>query len=357
MKFVSKKTIADIAAYKPGEGNIFDNEVIKLSSNENPFGCSPKAKDAFLDVAKYINRYPEGSSSDLRQAIANNLAINKDQITCANGSDEIFNLLIAAFTEAGDEIIYSEHGFLMYKFYALVNSVTPIAAKESALKANINNILAKVTNKTKLVFIANPNNPTGTFLTKTELEDLRIKLPDNVILVVDGAYAEYVTQDEYENGFDLVAKYSNVVATRTFSKIYGLAGLRIGYCYASYEITEVLNKVRGPFNVNLAAQLAATAAINDIDFCIKSREHNNRWLKIFKKEFSDIGIEFIDSVANFFLLKLSPEVIDNYVEFLNQYKIKVRKVAAYGLPEYIRISVGTNEENNKLLELSKQFWL
>jgi len=357
MKFVSKKTISDIAPYKAGEGNIFDSEVIKLSSNENPFGCSPKAQAAFQDVAKYLNRYPEGSSNDLRSAIAENLAINKDQITCANGSDEIFNLLIAAFTEAGDEIIYSEHGFLMYKFYALVNSVNPIAAKETDLKANINNILAQVTNKTKLVFIANPNNPTGTYLTKGELEDLRSKLPENVILVVDGAYAEYVTQDEYENGFDLVAKYSNVVATRTFSKIYGLASLRVGYCYASSEITEVLNKVRGPFNVNLAAQLAATAAVEDVEFCNMSRDHNNKWLKIFKAEFNEIGIDFVDSVGNFFLLKLNEVEIDKYVDFLNEHKLKVRKVAAYGLPEYIRISVGTDDENNKLLELSKQFWL
>ena len=357
MKFVSKKTIAEIAPYKPGEGNIFDSEVIKLSSNENPFGCSPLAKAGYIKAAGYLNRYPEGGSSDLREAIAKKHEVSLNQIICGNGSDEIFGLLISAFTSAGDDIIYSQHGFLMYKFYALANGVNPISAPEINLRAHIENILAKVTEKTKIVFIANPNNPTGTYLSKLELLELRQKLPENIILVIDGAYAEYVTNDDYEDGFGLVEKYSNIVATRTFSKIYGLASLRIGYCYADSDIIEVLNKVRGPFNVNLAAQMAALAAIEDEEFCEQSRVHNKKWLKIFNTEFANLGIQTIDSVANFFLIKISNDRQDKYLAFLDKHKLKIRKVAAYGLPEYLRITIGTAAENERLIQLSKEFWL
>ncbi|MBL6784781.1 MAG: histidinol-phosphate transaminase [Rickettsiales bacterium] len=357
MKFVNKSSIAKIGQYRPGEGNIFDKEIIKLSSNENPFGCSELAKKAYLDTANYLNRYPEGSSRDLREAIAQENNIDPDNITCANGSDEIFNLIIAAFTEEGSEVIYTEHGFLMYKFYALVNSAIPIAAKETNLRADINNILAQVTAKTKIVFIANPNNPTGSYLTNDELIQLRKKLPENILLVIDGAYAEYVSNNDYEDGFALVKDYQNVIATRTFSKIHGLASLRVGYCYANSEVIEVLNKVRGPFNVNLAAQMAAVAAIKDTSFSERSRLHNDRWLKKFSIEFANLGIEFIDSVGNFFLIKLSSSKREKYYSFLDKNKIKIRKVDAYGLSDYLRITVGSDIENEKLLKLTKEFWL
>ncbi|MBT4922218.1 MAG: histidinol-phosphate transaminase [Rickettsiales bacterium] len=357
MKLVRKATIKEISPYQPGEGDIFDNEVIKLSANENPFGCSPLAKAAYIEAAGYLNRYPEGGSSDLRKAIAKKHEISLNQIICGNGSDEIFSLLMSAFTEAGDEIIYTEHGFLMYKFYALVNGVKPVVAREVNLKTDITNILNQVTDKTRIVFVANPNNPTGSYVTHDELVSLRESLRSDIILVIDGAYAEYVTESDYEDGFALVRQYENVVATRTFSKIYGLASLRIGYCFASDSIIDVLNRVRGPFNVNLAAQMAALAAIEDKAFCEQSRSHNDKWLAIFQEEFAKLNVTFIDSVANFFLIRSDEAKLDQYREFLSENKLKIRKVAAYGLPDYLRITIGADEENKKLLQLSKEFWL
>ena len=357
MNFKIKDTINNINVYKPGEGNIFADNIIKLSANENPFGCSDNAKAAFIDMQNYLNRYPQGGSKDLKNAIAKKFDINSNNIVCGCGSDEILSLLITAFTKENDEIIHTEHGFLMYKFYALINGVKPVAAGETNLKADINKILNKVSNKTRIVFIANPNNPTGSYLTFDELKELRQQLSDDIILVIDGAYSEYVINKDYEDGFELVKQFDNIVATRTFSKIHGLAALRVGYCYSSKKICNILNKVVSPFNVSLPAQQSAIAALESDGFCNKSRMHNDKWMKIFSQEFSKLNAEMVHSVANFFLIKSSINKLKKFEDLLKKNNIIIRNIKAYGLENYLRITIGLDDENEEFLKLSREFWL
>jgi histidinol-phosphate aminotransferase len=352
MKYI-KKSILEIKPYVPGASKTSGNApVIKLSSNENALGCSAKAKDAYLKASEQLFRYPDGASNDLRLAIAklNNLAA--DNIICGAGSDEIFSMIISALTREGDEIIYTEHGFLMYKIYALANGVDAIAAKEKNLTASIANILEKVTAKTRIVFIANPNNPTGSYLTRSELIDLREKLPEDIFLVIDGAYAEFADAEDYSSGLDLAKEYPNIIATRTFSKIYGLAALRLGWGYCKDEkIIDILNRVRGPFNVTTAAQQAGIAAIKDQEFVESSRQHNQKWLAEFAKRLTLLGIKFYPSLGNFILIEFSELKVVEVEKLLLENNIIVRNMQAYKLPNCLRVSIGTDIENEKFLEI------
>ncbi len=273
-----RRGILDIAPYVPGKSALQGGEpVIKLSSNETPFGPSPAAVEAYVAAAADLSRYPDGSARALREAIARLYGLDPARIVCGAGSDELLNLLAAAYLGPGDEAIYSEHGFLVYRIAIRAAGATPVVAPETALTADVDAIIARVTPATRMVFLANPNNPTGTYLGFDAVKRLRAALPDDVLLVLDAAYAEYVRANDYEAGIELVATTPNTVMTRTFSKIYGLASLRIGWAYCPDDIADALNRIRGPFNVSGPAIAAGVAALQDRAAVARSVEHNEVW--------------------------------------------------------------------------------
>ena len=279
-----------------------------------------------------------------------------DNIICGNGSDEILSMFANCFAGPGDEIIYSQHGFLVYPIAAKAAGASPIVAAEKDYKADVEEIIKVCSNKTKICFIANPNNPTGTYLTRQELITLREKLPQDCLLVIDSAYAEYVDKKDYTNGIELTTKYNNIACTRTFSKIYGLAALRIGWAYASKEVVEFLNRIRLPFNINSIAQKAAVAALQDTKFIDNAVKHNNIWKPFVEKELQKNEIEIIPGVGNFVLAKFKnikqANACYSYLEYNN---IFVRKVSEYGLPEFLRITVGLEKENIFICKIINEF--
>jgi histidinol-phosphate aminotransferase len=351
------KSILSIKPYKGGESKVSGvKKIIKLSSNENALGCSKKAIKAYEKAAKDLARYPDGSCLELRRKIADTYNLDPDRIVCGSGSDELIGLLVNVFTTKHDEVLYSEHGFLMYQIYALVSGAKAVAAKEIDMKTSVKNMLAKITNKTKIIFIANPNNPTGSYLKEKELRELIKEVPSNIMIVIDAAYAEYVEESDYTEGVNLVDKFPNVIMTRTFSKIYGLAALRLGWCYTSLKITDILNRVRSPFNVTTPAQCAGIAALGDQRFIAKSRLHNNKWLKIMREAIDDMGLKAYDSVANFILVEFTKaKAASDCDEFLRHKGIIVRDVTSYGLRNHLRITIGTETENKKLLDALNKF--
>lgn len=344
--------LSEIQNYVPGKAKIGDKKVIKLSSNENALGSSPKAIEAYKNHASEIVRYADGSCTLLRQAIAERNQISAERIVCGAGSDEIIALLTFAFASINDEVIYSEHGFLMYPISARKVGAKAIKVKERNLKTDIEAVIKAISHKTKIIFIANPNNPTGSYLNKAEIQKLIDNTPKNVLIVLDHAYEEFVENADYPDAIGLVNKYENVIVTRTFSKIYGLASLRIGWCYSSNYIAGILNKIRGPFNVGGPAQIAATAALNDVDFFNLSKNHNRKWLKIFFEKLSgNRQIKTHPSVANFILLDFSlAEKCQEANRQLLGRGIIFREMDAYGLPHCLRATIGTAEENLKVLK-------
>lgn len=347
-----KAGIMDITPYVGGKSVAKGvAQVLKLSSNENPLGPSPVAIEAFREHAAKLHRYPDGGATALRQAIAQVYHLNPERIICGAGSDELIGLLIHAYAGAGDEVLMSEHGFLMYKIYALGNSATVITAPEKNLTTDVDALLAKVTPRTKIVFVANPNNPTGSYLPTSELKRLRAKLPPQVILVIDAAYAEYADKPDYTAGAELVTEGSNTVMLRTFSKIYGLSSLRLGWGLFPENIADVMNRVRGPFNVSGAALAAGVAAVKDVTYTEQARAHNARWMAWLAAELTKLGLVVYPSIANFLLVGFVDAVKANKVnEALFAKGVIVRDVVAYGLPHCLRISVGTEAENNILLK-------
>ena len=356
--------IRGISRYKGGKGSQAIG-AIKLSSNESPLGPSDRAVKAYIDSAKSLSIYPDGNSTLLKEKIAELHDVNVNNIICGAGSDEILNLIACAYLMPGDEVIYSEHAFLLYKIITLTNNGTPIAAKEVGLKANIDNIINCVTKKTKIVFIANPNNPTGSYLNKNELYELRDRLPERVLLVIDGAYAEYAQEQDYIDGKSLISETANTVMTRTFSKVYALAALRIGWAYAPSHIIEVLNKIRGPFNLSTAAINAGAAAIEDHDHVAKSVELNSNEKVQLLKAYEEAQIHVHGGAANFLLLDLTNLAKKNstmqqeMVVGLNNYLIKnnifVRNVSDYGLPCHLRVTIGSKEQNRTVLDKIREY--
>jgi histidinol-phosphate aminotransferase len=296
--------ILKIEPYKPGISKVAGKkDIIKLSSNENALGASPKALAALKSAEKRISRYPDGGCVALRNKIGEIYGLNPEQIVCGAGSDEILAFLCHAYAGDGDEVLYSQHGFLMYPISALRVGATPVKAPEKNLCADVDALLASVTLKTRILFLANPNNPTGSYLSKDKIEYLRKKLPQDILLVLDAAYCELVDADDFSEGNELVKKYPNVVVTRTFSKVYGLASLRLGWSYSSPEIADVLNRVRGPFNVSLQAQEAGVAALDDQEFIAKSKAHNTKWRAWMTAELTQLGLKVYPSQGNFVLVE------------------------------------------------------
>lgn len=354
-----KPGILDIEAYIPGESSVPGGlKPIKLSSNETPLGASPAAIKAFQEAAANLERYPDGQSTALRQAIARRYGLDAGRIVCGAGSDELLQLLAHAYLGPGDEGLFTEHGFLVYRIAILANGATPVVAKETNLTTDVDAILAKVSPRTKIVFLANPNNPTGTYIPIGEVRRLREKLPSSVLLVLDAAYAEYVARNDYEAGIELVATTSNTVMTRTFSKIYGLASLRIGWAYCPQEIADVLNRIRGPFNLSAPAIAAGAAAMADTAHIDAAASHNEIWLKWLTGEITQLGLKVTPSVANFLLIHFPAGAAKGAAacdDFLKSKAIILRRVAGYGLPNCLRLTVGTEEENRKVVAALGEF--
>ena len=343
---IPKPGILDIKPYVGGEHKAEGAaRLIRLASNENPYGCSLNAEAAFKEAALELHRYPDGASHELRNAIASIYKLPAEKIVCGAGSDELIALITKAYAGADDEVLYSEHGFLMYPLSAKSVGATPVAAAEQYLKADIEALLTKITNRTKIVMLANPNNPTGSHLSKDEVRSLAERLPPHIILMLDAAYAEYAIADDYSAGHELVKEFPNVIVLHTFSKIYGLASLRLGWCYASPDITDVLNRVRGPFNVSLPAQRAGVAAMQDQDFVTHARLENAALMQHFIDDLRNLGLQPYLSQANFVLVDFGDaDRAENVRLFLKQHGILVRQMPAYNLPTCLRITIGTAED-------------
>ncbi len=351
--------VLDIEAYVPGESRVPGGLTpVKLSSNETPLGPSPKAVAAFTAAGAALERYPDGQATALRQAIARRFGLNPDRIVCGAGSDELISLIAHAYLGPGDEGLFTEHGFLLYRIVVLAAGATPVVAPETNYKADVDAILARVTPRTRIVFLANPNNPTGTYLGIDEVRRLRAALPADVLLLLDAAYAEYVRRNDYEAGLELVATTENTVMTRTFSKIFGLAGLRIGWAYCPAAIADALNRIRGPFNLSAPSIAAGAAAMDDWAHIEASVRHNDEWLPWLTTEIERLGLAVTPSVANFILVHFPSTPGRDAVAcdaFLKARGIIVRRVAGYGLPGALRVTIGTEAENRKVVDALQAF--
>ncbi|MBM3491069.1 MAG: histidinol-phosphate transaminase [Alphaproteobacteria bacterium] len=348
---VPRPGIMSIAPYVPGEAKAEGQaRVIKLASNESALGASPRAKEAFRRCAEELHRYPDGAAGELRQALAEFHGLAADRIVVGNGSDEVISILTHAYAGPGDEVLYSQHGFLMYPIGAKAVGATPVAAPERDYTASVDALLAAVSQRTRIVFVANPNNPTGTFLRPEELRRLRDGLPANVLLVIDAAYAEYCVRNDYSAGRELVDAGENTVMTRTFSKIYGLAALRLGWAYCPKPVADVFHRVRGPFNVNAAAQAAGIAALRDVAFTDRARAHNDIWLPWLSRELTKLGLAVIPSVGNFLTACFRDQAAAGAAQAALKSKgILPRAIAAYGLADCLRFTVGTEDENRAVV--------
>jgi histidinol-phosphate aminotransferase len=348
--------ILEISAYVPGKSAAKGTKIHKLSSNESPIGASPAAVAAYQSAGSTLERYPDGSASALRGAIARRYGLAADQIVCGAGSDELLQLLAHAYLGPGDEAIYSQYGFLVYPIAIASNGATAIVAPEKNHTTDVDAIIARVTAKTRMVFLANPNNPTGTYIPFSEVKRLHAALPSTVLLVLDAAYAEFVSNNDYEPGIALVSEHENVVMTRTFSKIYGLAALRLGWAYVPAHVADVLNRIRGPFNVSSAAMAAGVAAIEDQAFLDRALDHNTRALSELSREISALGIAVTPSVGNFLLLHFPQSKPAPAADtFLLDRGIVVRRMEGYGLPGALRVSIGDDEANRAVLAALKEF--
>jgi len=351
--------ILDIAPYIPGRSEAEgEGPVHKLSSNESPLGASPRARMAYRALADRLEVYPDGGAHDLRDALAARHGLNPERIVCGSGSDELLELLAHAYLGPGDEAIHTQYGFLVYPIAIRANGATPVIAPETNLTADVDAILDKVTGKTKMVFLANPNNPTGTYLPFDEVKRLHAGLPEECILVLDAAYAEYVRRNDYEAGIELVSAAGNVVMTRTFSKAYGLAGLRLGWLYGPETIVDVLNRVRGPFNVNAAAIAAGVAAVEDEEHLQRAVAHNDKWLPWLTKELQALGLEVTPSAGNFILVHFPDEEGRRAADadaYLGKRGLILRAMGAYGFANALRASIGSAEANEKLVAALREF--
>jgi histidinol-phosphate aminotransferase len=351
--------ILEIEPYVGGRSAIEGTErAIKLSANESALGPSPKVVAALQAAAASSHRYPDGGAEALRAAIGERFQLDPARIVCGAGSDELIQLLMRAYAGPGDEVVYSAHGFLMYKLAALGVGAVPVAAPERALRADVDALLGCLNSRTRMVFLANPNNPTGSYLNAEALARLHAGLPGDVLLVIDAAYAEFARSNDYSAGIELADRADNVVVTRTFSKLFGLAALRLGWLYGPAAVVDVLHRLRGPFNVGAPAQVAGIAALEDLDHQERSRAHNERWLPWLAGALAEAGLTVHPSIANFVLVEFPPEGARSAraaSASLERDGIIARAMAAYGLPHCLRISVGLEAENRAVVESLRAF--
>ncbi|WP_170607309.1 histidinol-phosphate transaminase [Ruegeria arenilitoris] len=354
-KITPQPGIMDIALYQGGQSRVAGVEhVIKLSSNENPFGPSPKAIEAVRDSAANLHRYPSTDHRSLRHVIGERQGLDPERIICGVGSDEVLQFVAQAYAGCGDEVIHTEHGFSMYPIIARMVGAKPVMVPERERKVDVDAILAAVSKRTKVVFVTNPGNPTSTMISQNELKRLADNLPDDCLLVIDGAYAEFV--DGFDGGAALVDQYQNVIMTRTFSKIYGLGGMRVGWGYAQRDIIEVLNRVRQPFNLSLTALAAAEAAAQDEEYLNFCRSENARLRSWLSDELAKVGVPSDPSSTNFILARFADQVeAEACDDFLKTRGLIVRRVAGYNLPNALRITVGDEEACRRVVAAISEF--
>ena len=354
----AKASVEKLKSYKPNFGKTIKKNLIRLSANESALGTSLGAVKVLNEYSNNLNRYPPQVSEDLINAIANRYSLNKNKIILGNGSDELISIIAQAFLETENEAIHTEYGFLQFPQAISITGAKAVVAKDINFTVSVDNILGRINKKTKLVFLANPNNPTSTYIPREEVIRLHNSIPSNVILVYDAAYSEYIRNDLYIDGSELVDQFNNVIMLRTFSKLHGLASLRLGWGYCSEDILNSLMKVRGPFSVNIAAIMAGTAAIEDIKFQEKSFQHNKIWMKWLENEIQLLKLDFQPSITNFLLVQF-PETADHSAKkaetFLAERGILVRGMEVYGLPNHLRISIGNEMENKILVKELKSF--
>jgi histidinol-phosphate aminotransferase len=353
-----KPGILDIAPYVGGKSKLEGvSEPVKLSSNENPLGCSGAARDAYLAAVERLHIYPDGRATKLREAVAAKFGLEPERLIFGNGSDEVFALLNQAYLQPGDVMVTSQYGFLAYRISAKANQAEIRLAPEPDYRVDVDAILEMVDARTKLVFVSNPGNPTGSWNSGEEIRRLHAGLRDDVILVIDEAYAEYVTEPGWESALDLAREAPNVVVTRTFSKIHGLAGLRVGFGYAPLSVAEAVDRIRLPFNNSIPAQEAAIAAMTDEAHQERSRELVRQWRPRLTQSIRGMGFEVMPSAGNFVLVRF-PNAAKTAAQadaFLHGRGIIVRPVGGYGLPDCLRITVGTAEQNGQLLDALQAF--
>ena len=356
---VPRAGVMAIEAYVPGKSAVPAGVVPhKLSSNENPFGPSPKAVEAAQGALAKLHLYPDGSATALRGAIAKKYGLDPQRIVCGSGSDELLALLATAYIGPGDEAIYSAHGFLVYRIAILAAGGVPVVAPERDLTTDVDAILARVSPRTRMVFLANPNNPTGTYLPFEEVKRLHAGLPSDVLLVLDAAYAEYVRRNDYAAGLELALTAENVVMTRTFSKVYGLAALRLGWLVAPPHVVDALERIRPPFNVNSAALAAGIAAIEDEAHVASSVAHNEEWLERMATALGALGLAVTPSVGNFLLVHFPDEAgrtAHDADALLTARGLVLRRMDGYGLPGALRLSIGTAEANERVIAALSDF--
>jgi histidinol-phosphate aminotransferase len=352
-----KPGVLEITPYVGGRAEVAGvARPTKLSSNETPLGPSPAAVAAFREMGSRLEFYPESSAHVLREAIAESYGLDPARIVCGNGSDELLTLLAQAYLRPGDEVMFSAHAFLVYRIATLANSATPVVVPEKDLRVDVDAMLAAVTAKTRLVYLANPNNPTGSYLPHDEVRRLHAGLRPGILLVIDAAYAEYVRRNDYEAGIELVANFPNVVMTRTFSKVHGLAGLRVGWAYCPAPVVDVLNRIRGPFNVSTPAQHAAAAALRDRAHTEASITHNEKWRDWLTLSIRALGLRVDDSVGNFVLIHFADHKTSAEADaFLCTCGLILRGVTNYGLPHCLRLTVGTEDANRRVVAALGEF--
>ncbi len=323
--------------------------IIKLASNENPLGPGKLALHAARQALEQLHRYPDGAGFHLKAALSEKFNLRPEQITLGNGSNDLLELIGRAFLNRGDEVIFSQHAFAVYMLVTLGCSAKPVEVPAQLFGHDLAAMADAITERTRVIFIANPNNPTGTWFHKHALEAFLARVPEHVLVVLDEAYVEYVEEDGYPNGFDYLGRYSNLIVTRTFSKMYGLAGLRVGYAVANPQITNVLNRVRQPFNVNAPALAAAQAALNDVNYIEDSKSENTAGLVQITEGLTRLNLHAIPSVANFIAFDCARPAQPIYEALLHEGVI-VRPIGGYGMPNHLRVSIGLGAENERFLQ-------
>ena len=351
-KIIAEKYVAGLSLFKSRRSPI------KLSANESALGPSPKAVKSYSSIGKGFVRYPDSDGTFFRKVLAKKFRLKKDRIILGSGSDQIFELVCKLFLNKGDEVIVPEYSFIIYRIYSRMFGAKVRYAKEENFKPSVQSILDKVSRKTKIVFLANPNNPTGTYLDKFEILKLRKKLRSDILLVIDDAYYEYINDPNYSSGIQLFSKSKNVIVTRTFSKIYGLAGLRIGWAYGSKEIIKKLFEIKPPFNVSRPALFAATQAIQDSKWLNKAINHNNFWAEKIYETLDEIGIATNKTNVNFFLLNFDfvNQSANQVFNKLANSGILVRQMDVYNIKNSLRVTIGNSEENKKFISVLRKIF-
>lgn len=354
-KALATPGVQGLHPYLPGkpveelERELGISDIVKLASNENPRGPGEKVREAVSCAVADLSRYPDSNGFELKRALSRQFNVAENSITLGNGSNDVLDLLGRTFIHAGDEVIYSEYGFLVYALVTQAMEAKAVVTPAKAYGHDLEAMVAAITDRTRMIFIANPNNPTGTWFSETELRAFLDKVPAHIIVVLDEAYTEYVALDDFPNGLNLLAEYPNLVVTRTFSKAYGLAAMRVGFAVANEAITDLLNRIRQPFNVNSIALAAAVAALDDGEYLAESVRLNAEGMAELEQGLEQLGLEWIPSAGNFLTVDMKQDAGPLYQALLHEGVI-VRPVANYGMPNHLRISIGLPEENQRCLD-------